>query len=168
MIPSAVRSFASLMVAMIAVWCAWLTTCEFFPSAWALGELHNGGLRYGHGVNPEGVGLLLVTTLFCTVYAGVTRNVEALGGFMILAVAAWIVVGVFQYAAADFPERPATGLNSLLTPLPAFFAGLLAFAAMSKLGAWCDEWQVRADHALDLSGSEALSGSEVLRQPRSS
>lgn len=168
MIPSAVRSFASLTVAVIAVWCGWVATCEFLPSAWALGELHNGGLRYGHGVDPEGVGLLLLATLFCTVYAGVTRNVEALGGFMILAVAAWIVVGVFQYAAADFPDRPATGLNSLLTPLPAFSAGLVSFAVMSKLGAWCDHWQVRADHALDLSGTESLNAAEALRQPRSS
>ena len=158
--PSAVRCIVSICVALLAIWSGWQVTCEFFPSGWVLGDLHNGGLRFGLGVNPEAVGLLLATTLLCNVYAGVTRNVEALGGFMILAVAAWVVVGVFHYAGADFPDRTATALNCLYTPLPAFGAGLASYAVMSKLGKWCDDWQVRANHALDLTSGEVSNRSK--------
>ncbi len=130
---------------------SWLLTVQLFPRGWSVEGYHAVSTGFPGGVRPDWVGMLLLVTIVGSACTAVSRNLESHAAVIIVLVCLWIIVGVFQYAAADFAFRTETALYWVQLPLPALGIGLLSLGVMRQFGVWYERWQSQADHKIDLA-----------------
>lgn len=135
---------------------SWLITVQNFPRGWSVDGYHTVTSAFPAGVRPDWVGMLLLITIVGFACTAVSRNLESHAALVIVFVCLWIIVGVFQYAAADFADRTETALYWVQLPLPAIGIGLVSLAVMRQVGVWYERWQSQADHQIDLARGASL------------